>query len=236
MYAKYGSHQHANGEIILSSFSKTAKKDKRGQHSTTLVQVQLEGVLVATSQSTLTTAILALESAYGTNGKDWGLYQDDGTKSAHWIDSSKSLSGTFVSLIVYPEGGGAEYALYRKYNITVEAEFLEGSGLISFQETLSFNGNGGPRFVILETAGGVPVKQIVNQRTKVRATQSGSAFHMLAYPTAPSVLWPFAYRSDLSSSRRVGPTLDGNRYTNFGTQWNYQFEHTGSLVGSPNFR
>ncbi len=233
MYVKYGSHQHANGEVTLSTFSKEATYDKRGQHSTTVVRVQFEGVLIASTQATIRTAILALETAYATNGQDWGLYHDDDTASAHFLDSSLSLGGVKVTNISYPDGAGAEYATGRTFSISLEAEFLESSGLLAWQETLSVNGDGGARFAITETAGGVPVKELVNLRTRVTATQTGSAIHLLAYPLAPAVIFPFAYRGDLSSVVRVGPTRDGNRFTNYETKWNYKFEHTGPLTGTP---
>ena len=55
---------------------------------------------------------------------------------------------------------------------------------------MTIQGTGGPRKAYFETLRTRPIRQIVNDFTLVRMTQSGSAVGFLSYPFAPAPLWP----------------------------------------------
>jgi len=196
---------------------------------------RIVGVLHAADQPFLTSAIAALRSAYNVNGLDLGLYLDDGvTLTDHVLTSSAALGGTRVTALEFPTGSGAEYSTFRSYSISVEARLPRHiAEPARFSETLSFEGNGGPRMVFLDTLAGLPQQQIVRQQTTYRARQEGRAVGLATYPGVAPPIWPAAELPDqrrliLRSPRRVAGNL-----TEFVAEWTYVFESISPLAGGP---
>jgi hypothetical protein len=237
MYAVYGSYTHTVNEVNLLSFQQRLKYSARGKAESTVKTVTLEAVLIpsSASQANITTAIRQIELAYSVNGLSWGLYQDDGTITPHALPLG-SISGVRVMGFDWNKSDGAEYATQRTATITLEAEYPGGDNLLIFQETLRFIGNGGARFVWVETANGPPQRQLVNQRTVARAVQSGMAVGLLAEPDFPPPIWPNIERYDLREMGRVAPRFDGAAFRDWGINWTYQFESGQPLFGEPHRR
>jgi hypothetical protein len=243
MYFQYGNYQHAHGEVNLS-LSKKANRNPRGFSAFTTWTMQVEGTLIgagetaAELQDNIRGQILALENAYALDGFDAGLFHDDGSPTPHLLDSSASLGGVRVTGIEFDKDNrDGQYATGRSYRITLEADFPSPAvTLQQWTESLRVVGSGGPRTVHLETMSGVPQKQVVNQRTIVRATQSGSAVGLRAYPLPPPPLFPLAEQVDKREIGKGSPRNLHGAFVDWPINWTYQFEAAGSLMGTPNRR
>jgi len=238
MYFKYGSYQHPDNEVNLTSFTQRRIYNARGTVERIVKTMQLQGVLIASTQTAIKSAIGTLENAYVNDGKDAGLYHDDGTPSHHFLDSSQSLSGVRVLSLDYPKSDGAEYATQRAYTITLEAVFpvSGGDNLLAFNETLRIVGTGGPRIATIETLTGSPQVQTINQQTKVLAQQFGRAIGLLQYPSAPAPLFASVEHQDRREITQGSPTFEGGRFTNYEISWAYHFESPGPLFARPHAR
>ena len=205
---------------------------------------RIDGVLQAETQEALTFAIEELSRAYRLQAQDVVLFLPDGnTPTAHRILSRNTIGGVrVVKPPSFPENKGAEYSTYRSYTIELEAETpVENAGEIMLQwdETLSFTG-GGPRWVYLPVLSGPAIKQLVQQQTTYRVTQSGRAVGYMDYPLPAAPIWLDAWHSDSSSVTRKLPRLSGSGSsaveTEFEVTWNYQFESASPLVAQPSRR
>lgn len=235
MYVKLGSHQFADNTVTISNLRKRRKRNRRGGVDRVIETMNLEGVLIASSQSALKTAILDFEAAM-QDGRDVALFHDDNAKSAHFLNNSSSISGVRLVAFDYPKNDGSEYATQRSFTITLEAEYPgNNDGLISFEESLVFLGTGGPKRILIETLTGIQ-EQITKRRTIQRIIQAGSAMGRNAFPKFPNPLFPRDEAEDRRSIRHAGPTFDGNQYTNYGVNWVYHYETARAVFGNPNFR
>lgn len=237
MYLKYGNYQHAANEASVV-ISKQRVFTEAGMVRGLRERWDIQGLLEAADQATLSTAIDQLAAAYAIQAQDVGFYFDSGQPSSHRITSALTNGG--VRVIVppsFPQGKGAEYSTFRNYTIALEAEWLDPqASLLSWHETIRFQG-GGPQFVYLEPILGQPVKQLLRQATTFKATQSGEAVGYASYPLPALPIWPDAehvhrreIRYDLP--RRMGPPGSAT-YTQFKVTWTYSFEDAGPLVGYP---
>lgn len=235
MYGKYGSYQHATNEVGIRRIQRSAGKAQGGQITSTIKRYTVGGMLHGDTISALTSAIRALENAYSTQGLDWGLYEDTGTATAHVLTSSDSSGGVQVIDFSWVESPG-EYTTYRSYEIQLEAEYQVGNGInfSSWNEDLSFEGDGGPVYRYIPTLNGPWQKQMVSERSTYRATQSGQIVAIFTDPDAPGPIWPDQMHREQSRVSRQGPVFDGTKYTNFGVSWSYVFESNSPLSGFPN--
>ncbi|MEQ8788881.1 MAG: hypothetical protein RIC55_21395 [Pirellulaceae bacterium] len=243
MYFQYGDYRHADGEVNLS-LNKRVHRNARGFAAYTTWTLQVEGVLIADGQSatelqaSIRQQVNTLESAYGHDGLDAGLFHDDGSPSSHYLDSSTSLGGVRVAGIEFDKDNrDGQYATGRSYRITLEADFPNPA--VTFQqwsESLRIIGTGGPRFVHVQTLRGAPQKQLVHQRTIVRATQTGTAVGLRGYPSPPPPIFPAAELVDRREVSRDSPRNLHGAFIDWPVHWTFHFETAGPLVGAPNRR
>lgn len=243
MIFRYGNYPHPANEVLLASILKAAIWNEGGFSIGYKETWGLRGFLQAPDVPSLTVAIATLKNAYSVNGYSAGLYLDDGaTPTAHVLNSAASISGVKVvgGVNFDDDGHQAEYSTFRRYAITLEAEFLTAApnDLLAFHESLSFEGTGGPRFAMVELLVEPPQKQTINRRTPCRVIQDGAAVGVKTWPTAPGPMWPDAEHVDRrrivpKSPRRVGPKGRPS-YRDFETTWHYEFEAAGVLSGNPN--
>lgn len=241
MIVKFGTFAHDNNEVALS-IGNTSKLNEAGAIEFFTETWDLDGFLQADDQLGLNAKIKALEDAYATGGKDLSLLFDNGsTLSAHFMSNSQSLGGTrIVSPPSYPEGTGAEYTTFRRYNITVAADFLPSGSFrvkfLDFQERLTFTG-GGPRFIMLQALNGPPQRQRVAERTAFRLVQSGSQIGQTRrFPPNPP-LFPQDEHRDQRQITEGGPVRNASgrlaRFTEFSTSWQYTFEAINPFRANP---
>jgi hypothetical protein len=203
----------------------------------------ISGMLFGDDVAALNTAIALLEASYSISGGSIYLLDNNAAETVHQLATSNTIGGVqIVQPPSFPEGRGAEFTTFRQYRISVEAMKPTGnpeSAIISFNETLTFNG-GGPRDVFHELRNGSPFKWRVSEQTVYTATQAGSAVGYGGYPFYPSPIWPDA--EDQPSRQRspgspktmgVGST---RRRVEFPISWSYRFHSAQALIGAPTMR
>jgi len=234
MILRYGSFAHDQNECAVV-ISKRAVFSPRGERMSTRETWHVTGIRHAASQSALTSALAELRNAYSVNGRDVGLYLDDGvTPTDHVLISAAAIGGVRVVALDFPRGEGAEYSTFRTYRLILEAEFADGSSnLLEYYESLSFEGTGGPRRVFLEVLEGLPQEQIGTQATLSRATQQGRAVGLAGYPIPPPPVWPAAERPDRRRFTLRTPERSGGQFLRYQVEWSYTFESITPLAGTP---
>lgn len=234
MILAYGNYSHAQNECAVV-ISKRPYYSSRGFRQGVRETWTITGVLQASTQAGITTAIALLRSAYAVNGLDVALYLDDGsTLTDHFILSRNTLGGVRVIAFEFPNGTGAEYSTFRSYSITLEADFADATPLLlEFDESLDFSGTGGARRVLVETMDGPPQEQIVANRTIYRASQSGRSVGSFTWPPIPSPIWPAAEMLERRRTKRKTPRRVGNNATEYAVEWSYEFESGSPLSGNP---
>lgn len=242
IFAKYRNYSHAVGEAGIAITRDTKfSADGIEEHVTT--RWDYTGVLIAADQATLITEIRALESAYEQHGGE--AYIMDDTNILHSLKSSQAIGGVrVVRKPSFTEFVGAEGQTQRTYNLALEADIITaasdaGSGIVEWEETLSFSG-GGPRWVYLPVLNGQPQKQTTHQATTYKAVQSGRAVGLSGYPTVPRPIWPQALHQDQSGSQISSPVKVGSGAAatsrRYPVSWTYVFESTEPLIGTPTAR
>lgn len=242
MYLQFGSYTHAAYEARVT-ISREGLQNAAGDYYAYIERWDIEGQLLASDQSTLSTMIAALESAYSSGGYDLKLLLADGvTASQHQLLTANCNGGTkIVRPVSYPVGVGAEYSTFRSYAISVEGEVGLQAGqnpIVEWRETLAFTGNGGPRFVVHECRNGPPIMEQVSQQTPVRVAQSGRAVGYSQYPFPPTPIWPGYEQRDQRQISLGSPELSGNgqnkHFQNYEIMWSYSFLAPVPLSGFPN--
>lgn len=198
----------------------------------------------ADSQANLTAQIKAVQQAY-VNGGDLVLTLNDGSRSPSSILNSQTLGGTrVVSAPSFPELKGAQWVTYLRWTATIEAELpslvgLGANSLWSFEESITFQGTGGPAYDVIECVQGSPVPQLLAQRTAMGAVQEGRAVGYLAYaqPLYQFPLWPAIEQQQfrmlyMGSPRRTGSGFN-TTYKHFPTMWRYTFKSPTPFSGAP---
>ena len=242
MILKYGSYAHASNEAAVS-IQRQNTINQGGIVSGYKETWQISGLLMAADQAALLTAISNLKAAYLLQGQDLGLYLDNGTTlTPHALTSRDSSSGVrVVSGPSFTQSRGYELGTFRNYEITLEAEFQSTDGnqqnLLTWIETVSFQGDGGPEFLLLKTINGRPQKQQIHEATPYMAFQRGSAIGQFQYLPFPPPIWPEAEhrsqrRIDRKTPKRSGP-IGAPFYTEFESTWEYVFESERALTGDP---
>lgn len=235
MYLQYGSYQHAANECAVV-ISREGLFSEDGIPLGFRERWEIQGRLQAANQPGITAAITALENAYAVDGRDIGLYLDDGTATAHHLTSNATAGGTRVVMPPsFPEGKGAEYSTFRNYALAVEGILVDTTHpILSWVESLNFTG-GGPQFGFLETLNGAPQKQLLKQATTYKATQQGQAVGHGSYPFVPAPIWPAAEHVHLREIVYQTPVRKGpsGLQTEFPVRWSYTFESELPLVGGP---
>lgn len=231
---RYGSYWHALGEVTFSSIQRTKIFGPRGQPVVSRVTWQIEGVLLGDDPVDLSARMVQLERAYDKQGQNAGLYFVGGGATAHVLTTADAIGGVRSMGVSYPKGDGAELTTFRSYSVTLEADYPTSASMVEFQETLSFRGTGGPKYIFLPVLNGPPEKQMVLQQTTMQATQSGSAVGNISYPPIPAPLWPSDEKTEERQITRISPQNVLGDKRQFGVQWSYAFESIGPLNGLPN--
>jgi hypothetical protein len=232
MYVKYGNYSHEAGECAVSIFRDT-EFSPDGVPFFRHNRWNIDGRLHAADSTALTTALAELVAAYSQHGQDLYLNYDDHS-TLHYLLSSETIGGTrVVSGPSFPEGRGPEGGTYRNYSIAVEGTSqISNAGVLTWQETISWFG-GGPLYVFLQTANGLPQKQLGAQSTPYEAEQSGSAVGFGSYPAIPAPIYP----NDLEvnpaimkgTPRRRGRS-GGIQFVEFPISWSYKFKSVNGFA------
>jgi len=236
MFLRYGAYTFANDSVEVSMQIQTLNND-RGVPYAQIRMANVKGYLDGSNTIELSASAALLASALATPFLDFGLFTDAGLLSHVAILNSGSTTGVTLSGPNFDTGKGAELATLRSFSFTVRAEYPLSPGVFvlqSFSERISMTGTGGPRFVIREALTGLPQKQYTSQRTKCRATQSGTAVGYLSEPIVPTPLWPNDEKLDERSITWTSPKFRGGGFQDYAVNWSYNFEANFPFIGYPN--
>lgn len=236
MYLKWGDYTHPLGEpqITITRQPILAESGIPVAHTVTW---DIQGKLLGSGQADLDAKIAALNSAYAKQNQDLVLLRSDGqTDSQHSLRRADTRGGTWVvSGPNFPDGGGAEYATVRTFQLQIQAEVPvtnPQTTFVSFEESLRLSG-GGPLFSHVETAFGFPVRQQLRANTTFRAVQSGSAIGYRNYPPVPGPLFGYGNLTHEPVITRVSPKRVGTAHHQYRVSWQYEFESAFPLSGLP---
>lgn len=246
----YGNFRHAQDECEVV---RTITRDLNvaGQTLTVRRRWDVRGQLQAADSVAVTRAKVLLEAAYSRQFLPAVLYLNDGRTVHDALTNRGSTTGVrVVAGPDFPVGRGAEGSTFLTYSLALEVAFefsapanADGSGgggqdatdpnrLESWTETISVTG-GGPRYAIVEVVSGAPVRQLLNEQTKVRVVQRGQAKGFRQYLAPPGPLFPAAENAaervvEQSSPER--PSAVGQP-TGYPVSWTYVME--GAVLGAP---
>lgn len=235
MKFKYGSYIHAANQVAITATQEIVRNEAGepiiNRHVWTLI-----GDLSANGASDITSEVVDLETAYGQQVNSAGLYHDDGTTRTHlYWDASRTIGGIRPTLLQFPRGDGMEYVNVRTFMIMLEAEFpAVNDSLVSFQESLTYQGMGGPRLAIHELRNGPPRIYMVSNRTPIVLVQQGQAIGLFSYPVPPYPIIPAFSNSPSAGIVRGTPRLRQSRYTDWPINWKYEMLLTSPVDLYPN--
>jgi len=238
MIVKYGSYQHSQNAVSMR-ITREPMRSQAGVFYAYKERWDCQGLLLNYStQAAITTAIQQLTSAYSVDGNDLVLYLDDGvTPTAHALYNANCNGGTrIVQAPSFPETlGTAEYqpAAGRSYSFAVEGETaLTSENVVTkFEETLKFQGTGGPIRVWIPVAEGPWIRQQTSTASTYKVVQSGSAVGLYGPPSVPPPIWPEAEIFQERMIQQSSPQRYGE--LDFPVSWSYTFEDSGALTGLP---
>lgn len=230
MYVKYGGYSHQNNECSIQ-IQREAWRDTDDVLRGYIERWTINGRMKAAGAdlvADLTTDIGALKTAYATDGSDIGLYEDDGTPTAHVLTSSGCVGGVrVITQPSFPVGDQAEYATYRTYTITLEGRVETAAlGWLAYQDSISTVGTGEGEFVVRTPLVGDPVRQDTSTRTPVKIRQSGSATGRTSWPSPANPVLPAYEHKAARNVTYQSPKYINGSYREYTVQWSYEFECT----------
>lgn len=226
MYFKYGSFKHDDNDVNVTHVDAKRMYSPRNRLAFTRKTLHCLGHICETGQAAIKAKIEAIQAAYYDDWKDAGLYHDDGTKSAHFLDNSSSINGVRVLNLSFPKGDPAEYATGRSYSITLQADYLNVEDQIyNFSESLQFLGGCGPSWQLVPTYSGPPTLVVNSFNTVQRIIQRGTAVGLEAPPLIPGPLLPANYEHNDQRMIIRGSAQKIGRHANlmFPVQYQYVF-------------
>lgn len=251
MYLSYNGFNHPAGQVNVQ-WHFDAIENEGGQVIAYNARADIIGKLISREatvdacQADLTAQVKAIQDAY-VDGGDLILILDNGQQSAHSILDANALGGVkVVRAPSFPGGSLPQYPTQLDFAIAIEAElpnFEESNDLWSFEESLTFEGTGGPEIDVVECVQGPPVAQTLKERTAMTAIQEGRAIGYLGYwtPMYAPPIWPSLEQVHLRIQRPGSPKRKGSGnntgYKMFPTSWRYTFKSADpiSTLTPPHF-
>lgn len=200
---------------------------------TVAVKVTLDG----DGQEDLSDAEDEMRAALAVPYQNLILKTDSGNQSSARLITSSSITGVRLkSGPNFGEAQGAEFVNRRTCEFEMEAEYMirgAENAVVSWRETVSIVGNGGPRRTWRFPLNANPIRQQVTKNSLVRATQSGEAIGHTRTPRRPLPIWPKFVVNESDGGTVDTPEPKGRAYLNYPVKWSYSFESGYPLVGLP---
>lgn len=248
MYISRGSYDHDNNEATFSVAKESEFADNRVLIGTAW-KVKVRGMMSGADAQALSTEMLAMEAAYSLTTGNFIVKDNSSAEVALFkIEGARTIGGIRLMRFNYALSEPAELSTYVRYEIDLEADFggigIIGGGtapqdtVLTWNETISMRGDGGPRFVYRENRNGPPQKQIVSQRTPVFAQQRGEAVGLYNWPSASQPKWPqFLSGPDTDIQRTSAQSVGGSglqqQRREYRIAWNYAFLMPSLQTASP---
>ncbi len=208
----------------------------------------IRGRLLADDATALSAKVVLLKAAYAATGGDIVLLQNDGTTETDFkITGNKTIGGIRATRLEFPSEMGASWTTFLDYEIDIVATLgvtvgggTPGGGtIISWTESISFRGTGGPRFAVRECRNAIPQVQQVSKSTPIYANQRGVAVGLSDWPDPPRAVWPqheidADHEEAYTGADAVGSGQGGaTREREFRTSWSYKFKASQPIRGKP---
>lgn len=208
-----------------------------GRPLTEVWTVNVNGMLTANTSegiADLIAQVLRLEATLAIVGGDLVL-TDSVAGPVLSFPSQGSEDGVQIETHSYPDGKAGEAVTHRKFSFTATVRYpASGSGLVSYQESLTITGTGGPVSVLQPAVSGEWPYVETSSHSSVRASQRGSAVGYSSCPDPASPLWPYPILKNMSAAiTRGSPEFRGRMYVNYRIDWAYEFESAKPLAGTP---
>lgn len=232
MQLKYANFLFQPGEAYPAYFGQRRVYGPRGRAQSLVKRVDVRGEILANGQTSINTRVGQILSALALEGGEVVFLKDDGSDTHIKLPAAGARGIRIVENSLTMEEGKAHFATALPFAMAFEAEYAiaDGDPYVSYQETITKIGNGGPRTIIQELDYGPPVEQVVATHTPVTIVQQGVAVGASGYPTFPVPL----FGSDAPDESRSyeTPEISGYAATNFAIRWSYRktFTNNPSLV------
>ena len=233
MILKWGTYAHAQDEVGIRITVRSIF-DTFNRHMGQIQDWHILGAIHRDSQAELTTALIALETAYNTTHKDLVLYLADGTtQTRHKMINSAQFGGNVLTGFGYIDGPWkmrCEYANRRTFWATIRGEQRFGSGQYAWRERLSIKGTGGPKFRYMPQLVGPPEAQVLQTQTPFFYVQEGMAIGRKAYISPPGPLFPSIEHLEMREISYDTPRdmRWGLKNEMFTSRWRYVMEATNA--------
>ena len=218
--ATYRGYVHSDNECNLVRISYRNQLSPRGKRLNAVVSFFLAGEIQDTGTA-LFNKVTALANAYQ---QDYGnfTYAIDGVITHQLLSNTADcISGVRVKSISLPKGDGAELAVKRTYAIELQATYdIAETELVSWQESIHYIGNTGPRFEIIETFNG-PIAVLTAVSTAQRIIQTGKAVGYTNFVLPPGPYNPQFEHQDQRRVTLTGGVNVGQQSRFYTTEWSY---------------
>lgn len=220
--ASYGSLTFDENEVNLVRLQQSTRLGPRGKRLEVVKLIHGEGEFQSSTLSTIISKIQAFENAFKNDYGDF-RYTVNGSL-AHSLLNGDSTSGVRVVNYSFPKGDGAELAVKRTFTFTLQASYdAQESDLVSFQESIEQQGDGGPISFLMNTVVG-PALMFVTNRSAITFVQQGTAVGYRDYPP-PAAPVGNVQQGFRSSIMRIGGRQVGNGFRFFTVRWRYILLH-----------
>jgi hypothetical protein len=226
MHVAYGEFQFEPWEAgigVSARVNRTPRKFKKSID----VRFDISGELCISGAQNITDRLSEIINAFAVDGKDIGLYHDDGSPTVHYLQSDHpfNMTGNQVLYTSFPQTEDGEYASGRKFQIAIGAEIIDAEqNLVEYNDSIQLVGNAGPVWAwpYNDTWGFQP--EIISPTSMQRIIHTGEAVGMVNYitPPAPFYLPPFE-----DNTRRTvvwgSPRRTPQGFTEYVTRWQYTY-------------
>lgn len=234
----YNGFPFEDNEANLVGVSKRAVYSERARKLQQQVEWDVVGEIQKSTVADIITRIAAIEQALSNDGGG-ATYAIDGVV-AHRLNAD-SASGLRVVYASFPRGDAAELATKRTFSFKIRATYdatsqQGGDDLVSWQESISIEGDGGPYLVTvhempgIQSAGG-PVAYVICPRTIQFYTQVGAAVGYNTYPVPPGPVNPAGHFGYLQRISYGSGRQTGNGIHFFTTRWYYRMGRDIAVFG-----
>lgn len=231
----YRGIDHEPGEVNLTRMNIRYRDSPRGKRVSRIDTLYLQGEIMADGFAATIARANAIIEMYRFDYGNAALRMEDGTLTPHGLNNDDPLNMTGVRVVErsWPKGGPEELANMRTFHVTLECEYSDNDDqLISWNETLEFYGNTGPRFEVIDTYFG-PFANLECLSTAQRIVQTGSAVGFTANVLPPGPLFPSVEHLDRRYVKVGSGRQQGNFACYFPTWWTYYFTSGSYLEAFP---
>lgn len=246
IYFEYGSYKHDAGEVYPSRIELIPDRSDQGYRWASRYRMQIAGsfcddIGTPLTPTTVNQKIIALEAAYAQDYQDFGFrFVGTNVKTPHYIETNAAgnLSGNRVVSASWDYQTPAEYANTRTFQIELEAIILQSySNILTFKETVSEFGTGGPDWTYQARWQGYPVREEISQYTPVHLVQRGFVVGLTSHPQPPLPYWPDDEHRPSRVITRMSPIVLGHpsnaRAVQYPVSYEYHFRRATATNPTP---